>query len=120
MQCPYAGNIQCDFVDASGADKPMQCNECPRNEDPVVILMNNYPLNQMLNMLPKTIIKDKKKMFRYGEVFDLNITRDALDNWVISYINDKNLSTLFINIYPEIHRCAAIMLTELIENKYVS
>jgi hypothetical protein len=119
MECPYA-KIQCDFVDSSGMDKPLECKECPRNEDPAILLMNTYPLEQMLYMLPKTIIAGKKKTFRYGEVFDLNITRDGLDNWVISYQNDKTLGTLFINIHPEIYRCAAIMLAELIENKYIS
>jgi hypothetical protein len=120
MECPYAKNIQCDFVDSSGADKPMECKDCPRNQDPAIKLMKTYPLEEMLSMLPKTIIRDKKKTFRYGHIFDLNITRDGLDNWVIAYQNDKTLGTLFINIHPELYRCCAIMLVELIENKYVS
>jgi hypothetical protein len=118
MKCPYS-DIQCDFVDTSGMDKPVECKNCIRNSDPAVKLMNTYPLEQMLNMLPKTIVKDRKKAFRYNDIFDITITRDGLDNWVISYTNDKSSNTLFITIYPDIHQCCAIMMAELIENKYL-
>jgi hypothetical protein len=118
MKCPYS-DIECDFVDTSGMDKPVECKNCIHNSDPAIKLMNAYPLSQMLNMLPKTIIKDHKMSFRYKDLFDINITRDGLDNWVISYINDKSSKTLFITIFPDIHQCCAIMMAELIENKYL-
>jgi hypothetical protein len=81
--------------------------------------MGTYEVEQMLNMLPKTIIKDKKQMFTYREIYDMQINRDFFGNWVIAYINDLSVRTLYNTTNPDLKRCTAQMLAELISDKYI-
>jgi hypothetical protein len=118
MKCPHK-DIQCDSLDSAGTDVLSECSNCKHYPDPAQKLMNAFPLEQMINMLPKTIIREKKKIFRYSEIFDLHISRDAMDNWVFIYQNDRNLTLLFISSDPSIHRSCALILAKLIENKYL-
>jgi hypothetical protein len=118
MNCPYEP-IQCDLIDKSGMDQAKPCEECPHYPDPVKKLIAAYPLEQMLGFLPKTIIQGRKSIFRMNQVFDLNITRNALENWVISYLNEKNLRPLLFQSNKDIHRCAALMLADLIGLGYI-
>jgi hypothetical protein len=121
MKCPYSKTdpVQCEYVDTAGMDKPVECNTCKRYPNPITKLYEKYPLKQMLDMLPKSLIKEQKKLFKIREVFDLNITRDALDNWHIVYENSMSLIILFRVLNPDIHWCAAEMIAVLIENKYL-
>jgi hypothetical protein len=118
MQCPYK-DIQCALLDTSGMDNQTSCEKCEHYPNPMEKLMNFYPLKQILGFLPKTIIKSRKTIFRMDEIFDLVITRDGMDNWVIFYRNERSQRTLFTIINADIHRAAAEMLADLIGNNYI-
>ena len=64
-------------------------------------------------------IRDRKKIFRYKEVYDLNITKDALNNWVITYMNVMDLHVLFSISSNELTKCLNITVKWLVENKYI-
>jgi hypothetical protein len=121
MKCPHdkSQHVECEYLDTSGLTKTKECKDCHRYPDPVRKLMQTYEVEQMLNMLPKTIIKDKKQMFTYREIYDMQINRDFLGNWVIAYINDLSVRTLYNTSNPDLKRCTALMLAELISDKYI-
>jgi hypothetical protein len=122
MTCPNSTTpIQCAFLDTAGMASTQSCDKCPKNAhiENYIKIHNTYPLEQLLNMLPKTLVKGKRSFFRSEDVFDIDITKDGLNNWVISYIHDMGLRTLFTVTCPKIHLCAAKMATILIENKYM-
>jgi hypothetical protein len=116
MKCPYTP-IECEYVDTAGMYKPVECADCKYNSALYLQIHKKYPLQDLMNMLPKTIIKDRKNIFRYKDVFDLSITKDALDNWVIAYNNERNLHTLFVETNKDIHRGLARILATLIESE---
>jgi hypothetical protein len=118
MKCPYEP-VECDCIDTSGMDQGTACDKCLHYPDPVKKLMAAYALEQMIEFLPKTIIKERKLVFRYNEIFDLNISKDGLDNWVITYLNDKSLKSLFAVKNISLHRCTALILADLIGNNYI-
>lgn len=118
MNCPHSKE-KCTHLDAAGLLQLIECKDCD-NYPGYLKIRNAYPVEQLLNFLPNSLIKEHKQFFRYSEVFDLKIERDALNNWVITYINDMSMKTLFNQIHNDIHTCLAMMITELIENKYIS
>jgi hypothetical protein len=118
MKCPY-DDVQCTCIDTAVMDQTNPCEECKHYPDPVAKLMQAYPLEQMMNFLPKTIIKDRKTIFRANEIFDLYISRDGMDNWVIDYFNEKSQKSLFLISNKYIHRCLALTLADLIGNGYI-
>ena len=115
MKCPYAP-IECEYVDIAGMDKPVECADCKHNPDLHLQIQKKYSLQELMNMLPKTIIKDRKNIFRCKDVFDLNITKDALDNWVIAYNNGRSLYPLFVETNKDIHQGLAKMFAALINS----
>lgn len=117
MKCPYE-DILCDCIDTSDMNKP-SCEECRHYPDPVKKLMLAYPLEQMIEFLPKTLIKEKKSIFLADEIFDINISRDGMDNWVIDYINQRMMRSLFMTSDKSLHRSIALMLADLIGNNYI-
>lgn len=118
MKCPYA-NINCDCVDTSCMDKFNTCEKCNHYPDPVEKLMKAYPLEQMIEFLPKTLIKNRKSIFLSDEIFDMLISRDGMDNWIIDYHNQRNFRSLFIISDTSLHKCVALMLADLIGNDYI-
>lgn len=112
MNCPYTGD-GCVYIDTAGETMMKECHECEHYK------FTTFTAEQLLNLLPGTIIRDRKKIFRYKEVYDLNITKDALNNWVITYMNVMDLHVLFSISSNELTKCLNITVKWLVENKYI-
>lgn len=115
MKCPYFKDIDCIHLDTSGMTQTTECNDCSIKK-----LYVNYELPQMLNFLPQTIIKERKHLFRYKEIYDLRIEKDRLNNWHISYVNDMSQHYLFETNSEDLKAAAAAILVILITQKYIS
>jgi hypothetical protein len=120
MKCPYAEtHIECENIDTAGMEQSASCTGCNHYPDPLAKLMNTYPVEQMLDFLPPVIIKEKKSFFRADEIFDLEIKKDGMGNWVIEYFNERSFRTLFVTRDQSIHKASATMLADLIGNGYI-
>lgn len=119
MKCPYS-EVMCACIDTAGMDQVKPCEKCEHYPNPVEKLMNMYPCEQILNYLPKTLIIDRKTIFHAHEIYDMNISRDGLDNWVIDYFNERSVKSLFIVTNEGLHHAAAEMLADLIGNGYIN
>lgn len=115
MKCPYNKDIDCIHLDTSGMTQTTECNDCSIKK-----LYSNYELPQMLNFLPQTIIKEKKQLFRYKDIYDLRIEKDHLNNWHICYINNMNQKTLFEAVSGDLKTAGAIILSSLLIQKYIT
>jgi len=121
MKCPHAPShmpIECAYIDTAGMDKTKECNQCEHY--PVAKIHKTYPIKQLLDMLPNTIIIEHKQFWRYDEIFDLRIEKDSLKNWYVSYINDMSMEPLFSEKNKDLHWCLAEIVSQLISNKYIS
>jgi len=117
MKCPHSP-IQCAYIETAGMSQTKECVDCEHYPSDKK-MHDAYAVEQLLNMLPKTIVRHHKQFWRYDEIFDLKIEKTSLNDWVISYINDMNLNSMFSFTHPHIHWCAAMMAANLIENKYL-
>jgi hypothetical protein len=119
MKCPH-DPVECEYLITMDLNNPVECLRCPHYCDPIIKLTDAYSIPRMMNMLPKSLTSERKViLFKYKDIFDLNISKDGMDNWVVIYINDMSMKTLFITQDQDIHRCLAKMLILLIESKYI-
>lgn len=117
MKCPHSKE-ECTHLDTAGV---LQLIECPVCEvyPSYIRIKDSYDVKQLMEMLPGSIVKKKKNIFRYSEIFDLKIEKDSLNNWVISYINDMNMDTIYIYMSPDLHKTLSIMVAALILNQHI-
>jgi hypothetical protein len=110
--------MECINIRADGMSQIKECEECEHYPQEMKI-HDAYPVKQLLDMLPKTIIKHRKSFFYSNEIFDLRIEKDSLNNWHISYVNDRDFNSLYSFKNKDIHWCASIIIAQLIINKYL-
>ncbi len=98
-----------------------ECDSCGLNSSikNYIRIKNSFPVDQLLNILPGTIVRGKKSFFKSEEVYDLRIEKDSLNNWVASYMNNLGLKPLFTVNCLDLHLCIAKLVTILIEHNYL-
>jgi hypothetical protein len=83
-------------------------------------IKDKFTIPEMLAMLPAEVIKGRKSLFYMHEVFDLAIRKSKCFNtWTVEYFNDRTVKTLFQHQNTDLAICLAMMIQELVENKYI-
>jgi hypothetical protein len=79
-----------------------------------------YSLEEMLNILPGTIIHRKRKWFLSNEIYDLNISKDPFNNWIIEYFNERMLESYFRTTHQTLKRALSEMLSLLSSEMFIT
>jgi hypothetical protein len=123
MKCPYC-DIQCEYVDTAGMDKPVECDSC-KHYKPIPPLeetiLKAFTTIQMLEKLPDVVKVKATQLCYFSGIrnFQLNITK-ADHSWYIYYMRDRGLEILLTEKDKDFDRCIAKMLATLISSGYLN
>jgi uncharacterized protein YeeX (DUF496 family) len=81
-------------------------------------LLQQYPLQKLIEALPEIIIRDKKKFYLLQDVFKLYISKN-MNVWECVYLNNRDMQSLYEVRNKDFSMCIAEMISVLIQEKHI-